>query len=84
MIWITGLLIAVIAVQHWQHSQQASRTAAESARERARLLDRIQHPERVQIEAREGHETPDIPKDAAELAAVGTIVPEFVRVGGDD
>lgn len=83
MIWIIALLVAVVGIQHWIHIQQVQKILAETTRERAKLLDRIQHPERVQVEPGDW-ETHDPPKDAAELAAVGTIVPEFVQVGGDD
>jgi hypothetical protein len=90
MIWIIGiqavvLLIVVIFYQrelsHWK--EIVWNMGVREIEERAKLLDRIQHPERVQVEPGDW-ETPDPPKDAAELAAVGTIVPEFVQVGGED
>lgn len=49
-------------------------------RERKSLLDRIQHPERLQIDALP-HEPVQPPRDAAELAYVGHEVPSFVDVG---
>ena len=53
------------------------------ATERQSLLDRIQFPEIRQITPSEPviHEPP---KDEAELAQVGQIVPEFIQVGGDE
>jgi hypothetical protein len=52
-------------------------------RERKSLLDRIQHPERVQVAA--GTLAPiEPPIDAAELAYVGQEVPSFVNVGSDE
>ncbi len=50
--------------------------------ERASLLDRIQHPERVQVQGTpDGYEPPEPPPDAAELAYIGQEVPDFVSVG---
>src|ERR1700758_2483655 len=49
--------------------------------ERRALLDRIQHPERIQVQADPDYTPPEPPPDAAELAMVGRIVPEFVHVG---
>jgi hypothetical protein len=52
------------------------------AEERAKLLDRIQFPETRQVAPSEPvfHEPP---KDEAELAHIGQVVPDFVQVGGD-
>jgi len=53
-----------------------------AADERASLLDRIQHPERVQVQGTpDGYEPPEPPPDAAELAYIGQEVPDFVSVG---
>ena len=53
------------------------------AQERQSLLDRIQFPDVRQVAPSEPvfHEPP---KDEAELAHIGQIVPEFVQVGGND
>jgi hypothetical protein len=51
-----------------------------TAAERSSLLDRIQHPERAQVTPVE-REPIDPPRDSAELAFVGQIVPEGVQVG---
>jgi hypothetical protein len=53
----------------------------EAREERRQLADRIQHPERVQVQPRADYVPPELPKDMAELAYVGGIVPEFVNVG---
>ncbi len=62
----------------WQEALTKER--AEWAKERKELLDRIQHPEIHQVEPGEQIEH-DPPKDEAELAHIGQIVPEFVNVG---
>ena len=49
--------------------------------ERASLLDRVQHPEYHQVALPALPSEP--PRDAAEMAYVGTEVPEFVKVGAD-
>lgn len=49
--------------------------------ERASLLDRIQHPEVRQVRPASESVEYEIPKDEAELAQVGQVVPEFVNVG---
>ena len=80
MTLIIGLLIAALVVQQVQHSHATRSLLAATARERKSLLDRIQHPERVQVEASPPviHEPP---QDLAELAMVGREVPEFIKVG---
>jgi hypothetical protein len=62
----------------WQDTLTKER--AEWAKERKELLDRIQHPEIKPVEPGEQMEY-ETPKDEAELAQVGQIVPEFVNVG---
>ena len=49
----------------------------------ASLLDRIQHPEIRQVEPVQS-EPVEPPKDAAELAMIGSIVPNGYDVGGED
>lgn len=72
-----GLLVGLIVYTHQSH-QMAMAACAE---ERAKLLDRIQHPERLAVPAGEMIEY-DPPKDTTELAYIGQIVPEFIQVGG--
>ena len=82
VICLSVLVLAVLA--SW------GRMAERWATEREMLLgqlnkmaDRIQHPEARQVEPGEivEHEPP---KDTAELAHVGQIVPEFIQVGSED
>jgi hypothetical protein len=56
------------------------RLLSEAAAERQTLLDRIQHPERPRVPVVE-REPIEPPKDSAELAYVGGIVPEGIHVG---
>jgi len=63
--------------QTWEALERALSRAAE---ERQTLLDRIQHPERPRIPIVE-REPIEPPKDSAELALVGGIVPDGVLVG---
>ena len=60
---------------------------AEHAKERERLLDRIQHPEQITAGTQlvMGEKTVhDPPKDVEELAWIGQEVPDFVNVGTND
>lgn len=73
-----------------EHRRMIERLLAAQARERQAALeerrslaDRIQHPERIQVQPVEGPE-PYVPRDSAELAYVGQLVPEFVQVGSPD
>lgn len=80
MTLIICLLVGALAVQQFQHSQNTRSLMAATSRERKSLLDRIQHPERIQVEP-----TPlvehEVPQDLTELAMVGREVPEFIQVG---
>lgn len=60
------------------HAIMGQDAAARS--ERASLLDRIQHPERTQVE-RVDMVPMSPPKDFDELGQVGQLVPEFMHVG---
>jgi hypothetical protein len=53
----------------------------EIADERRSLMDRIQHPDRIQVIPSADYRPPKPPRDEAELAHVGQMVPEFVQVG---
>jgi hypothetical protein len=76
------ICILLLIQREREHSRWATRENAWD-RERRSLSDRIQHPERAQIEP--GPVEPiEPPIDAAELAYVGQEVPEFVSVGGSD
>jgi len=65
----------------WQEALTKERE--EWAKERKELLDRIQFPERKPVEPGPMVEH-EPPKDEAELAHIGQIVPDFVQVGGDE
>lgn len=80
MTLVICLLVGTLIVQQLQHSQSIKSLLATAARERKSLLDRIQHPERVQVEAASPVEH-EPPRDLAELAMVGREVPEFIQVG---
>ncbi len=78
---IIAILLAVFLVAQFVfHAREQRKIQEAYEQERASLLDRIQHPEVRQVQPGEivEHEPP---KDEAELAHVGQIVPEFVRVG---
>lgn len=76
-----GFASFVLLLLFREREARREREAWES--ERAKLLDRIQHPEVRQVEADIEYEEHVPPKDSAELAQVGQIVPEFVQVGGE-
>ena len=83
------LLVALIALQ-FLHMRERDQMRVEQnleraavAKERAQLLERIQRPEVRQVEPGEIQEMIP-PKDVAEMAYVGEIVPEFIQVGGDE
>ena len=87
MVYIAAALLALVALlalalyrQPASFLNQIAAERAEWARERASLLDRVQHPEIRQIEP-VAHAPVDPPRDPAELAHIGQIVPEFVHVG---
>ena len=64
-----------------QRNAAAERERTTAAEERRSLADRIQHPERVQVQPVADYVAPEDEPDAVELAQVGRIVPEFVHVG---
>jgi hypothetical protein len=51
------------------------------AEERRALADRIQHPERIQVQPNTEFVPFEPEEDLAEMAYVGQVVPEFVQVG---
>ncbi len=78
MTLVASLLAGIIILQYFLNARERKSWD----QERAKLLDRIQHPEVRQVEPGPliEHEPP---KDEAELAYVGQIVPEFIQVGGE-
>jgi hypothetical protein len=80
VIYICAALILLLAYRELVRDNQRKTETVEARVERKQLLDRIQHPEIRQVEPGEPVER-DEPKDAAELAQVGQIVPDGVMVG---
>lgn len=77
---IAILLVFLILI--WMLLASQDRERGRWERERKSLLDRIQHPERVQVEP--GTQVEFEPsKDEAELAYIGQVVPDGVQVGAD-
>jgi hypothetical protein len=88
MIWLVGIEAFVILILVVLHQREIAHwkeivwnMGAREAQERTKLLDRIQHPELRQVPPGGEMIEYDPPKDAAELAQVGQVVPEFVQVG---
>ncbi|HXJ92613.1 MAG TPA: hypothetical protein VMT20_06990 [Terriglobia bacterium] len=77
---IAGLLVVALIAQQFLHRRHMENVEARNTLERQKLLERIQHPEIRPIVPSEPVEY-EMPKDEAELAQVGLIVPEFVQVG---
>lgn len=73
-------LLAAGAVERDREAALLERALTRAEGERASLLDRIQHPQRVQVAPVE-REAPEPPRDGAEMAYVGQIVPDGVQVG---
>lgn len=78
------LLILALYRQNGGHQRHVDRLLERFDQSQAVLLDRIQHPQIIQNPVvRDAWEAPVPPKDAAEMAMIGQIVPEFVHVGDD-
>ncbi len=77
---VASILAAGIVLQYVLNARERSHLIATYNHELAKLADRIQHPEIRQVEPGPMIEH-EPPKDEAELAHIGQIVPEFVRVG---
>ncbi len=77
---VACILAGALVLQYILNARERSHLIATYNHELAKMADRIQHPEVRQIEPglQVEHEPP---KDEAELAHIGQIVPEFVRVG---
>lgn len=75
-------IVALLVLLRERDARQLERLLEATARERRSLLDRIQHPQRVQVAPVE-REPVEPPRDGAEMAYVGQIVPEGVQVGTD-
>jgi hypothetical protein len=76
---VLGLILLLFRQARLAETERA-RILSASVQERASLLDRIQHPEVRQVEQAEV-EPWEPPKDLAELAHLGQIVPDGVTVG---
>jgi hypothetical protein len=63
------------------HTIEREKTDERTTMERKSLADRIQHPEHIQVAATTEAPAPYTPADAAEMAWVGHVVPDFVHVG---
>jgi hypothetical protein len=88
LVWVTARhartierLCAEQAVERRALLEHLKAQREEAAVERRQLADRIQHPERVQVQPRPDYVPPEPPRDLAEMAHIGGIVAEFVHVG---
>lgn len=80
---MTWPLLAVIVLEFafmLRQSALMDRERDRHAKELQRFADRIQHPEVRQVDPGPVVDV-EPPKDAAEMAWVGEVVPEFVHVG---
>lgn len=75
------VLLFVAVALLWRYSVVLERERTQWFAQLAKMADRIQHPERVQVTPDSGYEPPEPPRDSAEMAQVGLVVPEFVSVG---
>lgn len=75
-------ILAGAATEREREASLLERALRRAEAERASLLDRIQHPERVQVTPVE-REPIEAPRDSAELAYIGQIVPDGIQVGTD-
>jgi hypothetical protein len=75
-------ILAGAAIEREREAVLLERALERAESERASLLDRIQHPERVQVQPVE-REAVEPPRDSAELAYIGQIVPDGIQVGTD-
>jgi hypothetical protein len=76
---VLGLILLLFRQARLAETERA-RILSAGVQERASLLDRIQHPEVRQVQPVEV-EPWEPPKDLAELAHLGQIVPDGVTVG---
>lgn len=77
-------ILAASAVEREREAGLLERALTRAEAERASLLDRIQHPQRVQVQPAPDYEPVEPPHDHAELAYVGQIVPDGIQVGAPD
>ncbi len=84
MIVLTSLTLALGFLVLFAREREIRREREAWETERQSLLDRIQHPAIRHTATVEDWEHEEPPKDLAELAQVGQVVPEFVNVGGED
>lgn len=76
---VLGLILLLFRQARLAEAER-TRILYASAQERASLLDRIQHPEVRQVQPVEV-EPWEPPRDLAELAHLGQVVPQGVSVG---
>lgn len=74
--------LAAAAIEREREATLLERALIRAEEERRSLLDRIQHPERPQVQPVE-REPVEPPRDSAELAYIGQIVPDGIQVGTD-
>lgn len=73
-------LLALVERQSRRTERLVSLIAAEALQERKSLLDRIQHPQRVQVTPMDNFEH-QLPKDSVQWAHIGGVVPDGVDFG---
>lgn len=78
-----ALIVVALLVLRERDARRLEGLLVAQAEERRSLSDRLQFPEQRQI-APIDSEPQEIPKDAAELAFVGQIVPTGYDVGDED
>jgi hypothetical protein len=61
--------------------EQLTAQRQEAIEERRSLADRIQHPDRIQVVPSPDYRPPEPPKDEAEMAYIGQMVPDGIHVG---
>lgn len=81
---IAVLLLIALAAQHHSHREQLDQILAETSHERQKLLDRIQHPAVRQVEPQEPPIIHESPRDAAQMAQIGQVVPDFIDFGEEE
>lgn len=78
---VLSVLLFASMLVIWRYSVLIEGERKEWFRQLSKMADRIQHPERVQVTPDSEYEPPEPPRDGAEMAHVGLVVPEFVSVG---
>lgn len=81
---VVVLLVLAVYRQQLNHLTHVQVLVAKAEQERRSLLDRIQHPHVRQVDTGDRDVIAESPRDAAEFAQVGAIVPDFVHVGSPE